>query len=978
VRSEGGQPRDELRRTGWRCWLLPELVVALAMLLLVILFNPGLALFGHVLGGYDAFVYFYPLRSYIAETVGRGHLPLWNPYLFAGSPYLANTQTAVFYPGTWLFAILDVPRAYALNFLAHLWIGGMALYAFARVTLGSGRVGAVIGGAAFAFSGFMNGQAGHINQFSVAALLPAVCVLLDLSLRTARVWPCLGLVTGLTLQILAGHPQQVYMTGVALGVLLIWRVGLGDGSVRLSWTGRLRLLVRGGAILGLAAALAGGISAVQLLPTLELSRLSIRGGGLTYQQAVFDALPWELLLPAILPGYWAHLPTTEFFGHSGTVVFALAWLGLLAGAGRPALLGGVYVALGLVLAVGDDTSVFPFLFDWAPGFSSFRVPARWLLVSTFGVAILAVTGTDLVARWAAGRRHQDGFAAARSVAVGMGIWRGVLVGLVMPVALASLVAWGQPQSRWLLLVWGSLVGSTLLAAVIALLWPVARRPALVLIAVGALADLWLAGANLEHRQTIPNVAYMQQRDATDELLARAANRPGYRSLSVASTDYVIKETGEYEERYAHLPRLALDNLLYALKWNETLWPNVPLEHRLASADGYDGGVLPLRTYYQFSLAMLGERARPDGVLISRLDQLPEPRWLDMLGVRWGLAGRVKDDTRGVVYYDRGLTAVLRPGQTLALRELPRGGFTQLGMISSVGRAGSDQRAFVPGNDVAILRLTGSDAAVFELPLTVGRQTAPEEWTAEQAPGLERVERWGERGQTAPGDWIVEIKIPRMEIAALEVRNVSLDRVMKIRALNLIDDEREMAFPVTPDGTVERTEYFDVKLYERHTALPRAYLVGSARVLDDEAAVERLRAADFDPRRETVLASSATSTAVPGEEDQARGEVSLELDTPEHVRLTVVAAEPSILVLSDSWYPGWQATLNGQDVPIERANILFRAVAVPAGQHTVEFRFAPASVRRGLLLSVGSVVALVLVALVWDVWQRRAARPGPAA
>jgi uncharacterized membrane protein YfhO len=107
-------------------------------------------------------------------------------------------------------------------------------------------------------------------------------------------------------------------------------------------------------------------------------------------------------------------------------------------------------------------------------------------------------------------------------------------------------------------------------------------------------------------------------------------------------------------------------------------------------------------------------------------------------------------------------------------------------------------------------------------------------------------------------------------------------------------------------------------------------------------------------------------------------VSLELDTPEHVRLTVVAAEPSILVLSDSWYPGWQATLNGQDVPIERANILFRAVAVPAGQHTVEFRFAPASVRRGLLLSVGSVVALVLVALVWDVWQRRAARPGPAA
>ena len=152
----------------------------------MVAFNPGLALLGRVLGGYDAFVYFYPLRSYIAETLGQGRLPLWNPYLFAGTPYLANPQTAVFYPGTWLFAVLDVPRAYALNFLAHSGSPGSAFYAFARVTLGLGRVAGVVGGAAFAFSGFMNGQAGHINQFSVAAWLPAVALALDLAMRTGR------------------------------------------------------------------------------------------------------------------------------------------------------------------------------------------------------------------------------------------------------------------------------------------------------------------------------------------------------------------------------------------------------------------------------------------------------------------------------------------------------------------------------------------------------------------------------------------------------------------------------------------------------------------------------------------------------------------------------------------------------------------------------------------------------------------------
>src|SRR5207248_5129059 len=127
----------------------------------------------------------------------------------------------------------------------------------------------------------------------------------------------------------------------ALGLLVLWRC-LPSGILS---------LVRGGLTLGLATGLAVGISAVQLLPTLELSGLSIRGGGLSYQDASFGALPWPLLLPSLFPGYWAHLPTTEFFGHLGTVAFALAWLGLLAGQGRAALLGALLVTLGLLLAV---------------------------------------------------------------------------------------------------------------------------------------------------------------------------------------------------------------------------------------------------------------------------------------------------------------------------------------------------------------------------------------------------------------------------------------------------------------------------------------------------------------------------------------------------------------------------------------------------------------------------------------------------
>ncbi|MCC7368588.1 MAG: YfhO family protein [Chloroflexi bacterium] len=957
----------ESRRERW----LPEALAGLALLALVLLFNPGLAFAGHVLGGYDAFVYFYPLRSYIAETLGQGYLPLWNPYLFAGTPYLANPQTAVFYPGTWLFALLDVPRAYAVNFLAHLWIAALSTYAFARISLGLGRVAGVLGGAGFAFSGFMNGQAGHINQFSVAAWLPAVMLLLDLTVRRPRLGPFLGLVVVIALQVLAGHPQEVYMTMVAVGIMLLWRV-VGGWQTVPPWVERLRLLLTGGIALGVAAGLAGGISAAQLLPTLELSGLSIRGGGLSYQLAAFDALPWPLLLPSLFPGYWAHLPTTEFFGHLGTALFALAWLGLLVGSGRPAVLGAVLVTLGLLLAVGDATSAYRFLFDYAPGFSSFRVPARWLMVSTVGLAILAAAGLDRLVRW------RDGGRTALTTLLGeVGRVRRLLVGVAIPLALLSLVFWGQPQSKWLLLAWGVVVGLTMLGALLAVTLPKARTPLLVLLVGGALLDLWLAGANLEHRQTIPNIAYKQSREATTELLARAAAQPGYRSLSIASTEYVVKETGEYEERYGGLRRLALDNLLFAVKWNETLWPNVPLEYRLRSADGYDGGVLPLRTYYQFAQAMLGERARPDGVLISRLDAAPEPRWLDLLGVRWILAGRVKDDTRGAVYYDRALTRVLRPGESLVLGALPRGGLTKLGIISSVASVG-DARAFVRGNDVAILRLTAPNGSVRELPLTVGRTTAPETWKPEQAPDLDRVERWGDRGPDAPGDWIAEVEFPRQEVAMLEIRSVSPERILNVRALNLIDDERQMAFPITPDSTVERVDFFDVKLYERQTALPRAYLVTQAEVLDLAEASTRLSDPAHNPRTAAILAPSETvrPPAASPAAGSTVGQAHIERDDPERVAISVSTAAPSILVLSDSWFPGWRATVDGQDVPIERANILFRAVQVPAGQHTVEFIYQPRSVQVGLAISGGSLLLAVVLAIGASAWVRPRRLPTP--
>jgi uncharacterized membrane protein YfhO len=91
-----------------------------------------------------------------------------------------------------------------------------------------------------------------------------------------------------------------------------------------------------------------------------------------------------------------------------------------------------------------------------------------------------------------------------------------------------------------------------------------------------------------------------------------------------------------------------------------------------------------------------------------------------------------------------------------------------------------------------------------------------------------------------------------------------------------------------------------------------------------------------------------------------------VDEPERVVVRASADDRALLVLADTWFPGWRATVDGRDAPIVRTDQLLRGVVIGAGAHTVEFRYAPASWRIGWIVSL--VTALALAAAV--VWRRR--------
>lgn len=161
---------------------------------------------------------------------------------------------------------------------------------------------------------------------------------------------------------------------------------------------------------------------------------------------------------------------------------------------------------------------------------------------------------------------------------------------------------------------------------------------------------------------------------------------------------------------------------------------------------------------------------------------------------------------------------------------------------------------------------------------------------------------------------------------------------------------------------------DARIYENARAMPKLAVVGAARTVpDDAAALRAVLDPAFDGRREAIV-----EQPVPGLSGGTPGTARLLRYQPEDVVAQARMTGTGLLVLDDVHYPGWQATVDGRPVPIQRVDYLLRAVRLGPGAHTVEMRYRPAS------WTVGWIVSLVALAVLlglagYGVRQTRTAR-----
>ena len=837
----------------------------------------------------DLIIQNYPWKRFTLSSLRGGEIPLWNPYLFAGAPFLANGQHSALYPFSVLYLVLPLAKAYGWFVLSQVWLAGVSMYVFGRI-LGMRRGGAALAGFVYQGAQFLVISAAVFPMIAAAVVwLPFLLGCIERVITTslgpaetrhrALLWAAAGAV-GLACQVLAGHAEFTYYTLLIMALFALWRMvtaaqgsrGAGGQGSGLSPRSPAPLLP----FLWLSALVATGllIAAVQFVPLFEVGRVNFRVGSASFAEVRGWAYPPRHALALLLPNFYGnpshHTVRDAFSGES--IPLELNYHGGL----NP---------------YGPTTT------SW--GTKNYVEGAAYM-----GILPLLLAGAGLTAIF-----RRRGPNARRAHALFFAGLAGVSLAFIFGTPLYALLYYGLPfidqlhtPFRWV--------------------FPLA-------LAVAALAGFGvdeLGGGAVEQGRR--GAGEREDRDEFAQSRRDAKGRQyALRLGGLAVISFVVIVAGMVVVAGTVLSRVFFDS---ARPLVERLF------HGLAGADYAFPSVEAFYSYLFWQLLLFGGLLAASGVALLLLRR-----------ARWGIVFAC-----GLIVLD--LYAA------------------NAGFHSAV--------------DPALLDYT--PAAV--------------RWLQEQ-PGEWRITTYDTTGAgtlNANTPWpqaLADVRgydsiIPKQftdYMAAIEPQNgLPFNRVQPIGSATALEspllDALAVRYVISAEAITSPKfqsvwQGQGITIYENLAAAPRAYVLPRAAEVHAPDALAALR--EFDPRRFVIIESSAsTAPPQPGELLPA----TITSATNNQVVVDAAADEPSWLILSDSYFPGWRAYTrpagsgeeDEQEVEIVRVNGNFRGVRLEPGQWTVRFRYSPRSFQLGGLMSFMGVTVLAFALGVWG-W-RRFYRPESAA
>ncbi|MBO0719883.1 MAG: YfhO family protein [Blastocatellia bacterium] len=925
-----------------------------------IYFSPAIS--GRTLLAYgDNLTYSLLMRIYSGVRLAHGDFPLWNPETFSGMPFFAAIQAGVLYPANWVFAFLPAWIAMNLAVISTYHVSLIGTYLYAR-TIQLNVVGAFAAAVVFTFGGFMICHVEQINFIAASVWLPWVLLSLE-KLRRSRSWrEAWKWVAGgslvIALHVFAGLPQSTLMIVMVSAAYLLFAL-----IVRVDPEQNNRRFVTAAMAMCICGAL---LSAIQMLPAYELQQQGDRAA-LSYEIFATASMPPRFWLTMIIPyfygvglppykvelwDYWMIKWACSYVGLLGLLLVAIAWFGRER---RSFVIFWTTVAVcAMLLATGD---YLPFginhLLYRIPVYNIFRGSYRHSFEFNFALAVLAGIGVESLARFERAR--------ARRILLRASLVLGAVVAAVAVVYLffaQRTGADGQPPA-----------GATS-AKNLEFLVPLT----MFIVGIGA------AWFHMKLKTAASGAVLIAV------LLLDLASFGWFKQWNVANTDKVLQELADAPAVQAIKEReknpgsfRVISNACHPFQpYNYNYGPlnigNLSLARGLQSANGYDPMLLKRTSALAGGMNLFGEIG--DLKAFGSSDQ-----GLNLLNVKYliqeqpgkiGEHGEAVTVHEGVPFLAETRELQIGSGQSLQF-SAGRRTATELALVTTMVNS-----LDIP-DDAPVLRVRmyATDGSVIEKKLLAGRDTS--EWAYDHGDVSSKIRH--RRARIAEtwksGQWDNHRYLASMQFDRKEIERIELEYLQEIGGLvfvrgSLVDEATGSAWPVEsvalPRERWRRLESFgETELYENLKVMPRAWFVRRIVALPSDEMLKVIKegkfpdGSSFDPAEAALLEQGnfGGEFKLPAADSDSGSEVKVIDYQPQRIELRTRNSQQGFLVLSEIYYRGWEAKIDGVRVPVQRADYNLRGIPVAAGEHRVEFFFRSPSFRTGAVYS--SLGAILLIA-----------------
>ncbi len=329
----------------------------------------------------DVVSFIYPMQMLAIDMLKSGQWPLWNPYILAGTPLLANFQSAPFSPTNLVYWLFDRLTAWSIQIMLQHFLAAFFTYLLLRSWKIS-KLGSVFAGTIYAFSGFNLIWSQWNGHTLSAAFIPLLLLLVDMWVKKPRWWVGVLFSLGVATQVLSGYPQVVFYTGIALGLFALFRFNKNIIG------------------LGIYGALGLGLAAFQILPGAQLLKLSQR----EVEPHPFEwaFLPFRKVITFFAPDYFGNHSTQNYWGPQdytsntgfvGTISFVFMTIALFfLRKHKEIKYCFVLMVVSLLLAFPTPLSIF----FWKSGWFGLNAASahRSLVLFNLSVSLLAGIGAE--------------------------------------------------------------------------------------------------------------------------------------------------------------------------------------------------------------------------------------------------------------------------------------------------------------------------------------------------------------------------------------------------------------------------------------------------------------------------------------------------------------------------------------------------------------------------------------------------------